>query len=249
LCKNKITVLQQTHAAIADWDSRKPAYPADKFRAYNYLSAEDQALFEKAQTAKELQDAKDLHATIAASGIPFGGRRAGSKAGTDAKANEIKAQICLHFRSLDSAKMVAERAEQEKQLQVYKEWLEDKVAQDAYQQHKKQLRLFRAGRADDPGKYHVPRKPKMEKQLESEAKLFRDSTGLWRIISLPVVLRDKMMDLADIHHADQMKPPVAKPKKQEGQTKDEMRIEHLIAINKERSLIYSAKPRAGDTSM
>jgi hypothetical protein len=249
LMKHKTTVLQQTQAAISDWDGRKQSFPADKFRAYQLLSPEDQAVVEKANTDDEdkVPDARDLHNVIAASGVPFGGRRAGSRAGADATANEIKGQICLHFRSMDSARMVAERAELEKLNQIHKAWLEDTVAQEAYKQHLKQKRMFRLGKADDPGKFPVPKKPIMDKQLESEAKLFRDSTGLWRIISLPVVLRDKMMDLAALHHHDLMQAPVPKPKKEEGKSADDLLVQHLIDINAQRQLLYSAKPRFADT--
>ena len=109
---------------------------------------------------------------MAATGVPFGERR---RATMSQAATEIKVQVSLHFRSADVAKLMHDRADLERRIQVYNAWLHDTDKQNEYAKYRQELKFYKEGKAPKPAKPEMPPKPKLDKQLPSEAALIRDT--------------------------------------------------------------------------
>ena len=234
------------HLAGIDWgdEAEKATLLAEaEAAADRYETILEEVLL--SNTDDELPPHRELHSQLAATGIPFAGRK---RVAVSQVANEIRVLVSTHFRSADIAKLMTERADLERRIQVYKAWLDDDDEQAEFQQYKEALKLHKEGKGPKPVKPVMPSKPKLDKQLPSEAALIRDTASLWRIITLPVVVRDKLMRVAELHHEDFTKAKVPRLRHTEADvSKDELKLLHLREVNDKRNLLYSAVPPAAET--
>lgn len=245
--RNKPTRYQSTLQAIRDWDAMKPNYPFYLTRGFYDIERARQELL---LTGKSVLD-DEGKAELLATGVPYQGRSAGKGKMSDEdnkQMNNIRFTVCSNWCTQDKQEMIAERQELQQKLLEYQAWKQDPVAQAEYKEFREKMKKFhqtyKHGKPtmERPPFKKFPTQPKQNQQLKSEQRVYNATTPMWRLTTLPMPERAKVMSVAERHHRDLSKPEVTKPDREQGEEDDNYALRCMQAINEKRSLLYSSPP-------